>query len=263
MSLLVSLALGVSLARAQQEIEIHYGWGDKIVYLAEPPDTVRRSWREQMGRDVAIGFRYEHCFLFVDGLDFWSWGGRYVLYDDEFYWDFTDQDFARLVGQEQFSTLHKPLLYHLPLGTITVVGLAMALGVSTYLSAQARARRLLKRDQYQEALHIYLDHLPADVEPGPEDKRGALAAGVAYLHEQHGIGRKEAEAHLQLLAAEIDRPRSHELRNQALAYEQEGQWDEAIDFYTQAANLQEQWDPKDHKFLLKCIERVRAKQARS
>ena len=74
-------------------------------------------------------------------------------------------------------------------------------------------------------------------------------AATEYLANEHGIPAAEARPNLRRVVAEYAREQSYELRNEAVAYEQEGAYDLALDCYQRAAWWQEEHDAKDYQFL--------------
>ena len=261
---LVLVAPGwANTALAQPRRGIAFGWGEKIVHIADLPPDVRAELQKEMNHDLAIGFCYRHGWLFGDGFDFWTWDGKYVLFDGNHIFDLTDEEFVQLLGKERFNSLGKPLACRFPVGLVTALGIVAAIGVCIYLSAKARARRLLKDNRYQQALAVYATSLPTGSEANREEIENAIAGGVEYLQQTYGIPAQKAEPRLRFLVKELERERSYELRNQGAEHEQAGEWEQAIEYYGQAARVREKWDQADYEFLLKCIQRVRDKQARS
>jgi hypothetical protein len=239
-----------------------HGAGDKVVVICNLPPEVRPAVREALQCEPQVAFLYWRCYLFRDGFDFWTSNGRFVLYHDGQYWEFPRETLEKMLGQGAESVLSTPWNYWVPPGLATSLALVAVLCVCVYRSAQSRANRLVKDSRYQLALHVYVQGLPGDSEPTGEDKKKAFAAGVEFL-QKSGVPAEKAEPALRLLVGELERGRSYELREQAVEHEQAGEWEQAIDYYEQAARLREEWDRKDHEFLLKCIKRVRDKQARS
>lgn len=252
-----------STALAQPRRGIAYGWGEEIVHVRDLPPDVRADLRQQMNHDLAVGFCYRHWYLFGDRFDFWTWDGKYVLFQGDRFFELTDEEFVQLLGMEEFGALGKPFAYRFPVGLLTVLGIVAAIGAGIFFSAPVRAGRLLKDSRYQQALQVYAKSLPSGSEPNREDIENALAAGLKFLEQDHGIPARKAEPNLRLLVRELERERSYALRNQAAEHEQASEWDQAIEYYGQAARVREKWDQQDYEFLLKCIQRVRDKQAQS
>jgi tetratricopeptide (TPR) repeat protein len=119
-------------------------------------------------------------------------------------------------------------------------------------------QKLLEDARYQQALGVYADSLPHE-ELTRDNRRQAVAVAIQYLEKEHGIPPDEAGPNVRLVVAEHDRERSYELRHEALAYEQAGAYDLALDYFERAAVWQEEHDPKDYQFLQRCIARVRGK----
>jgi tetratricopeptide (TPR) repeat protein len=248
---------------AQEGKGIAYGWAEKIVHVRDLPPDVREKLRKETGAYLAVGFRYRHWFLFGPGFDFWTWDGRYVLYQGDRYFALSDEQFEQLLGKEEIVSLGKPLAYRFPIGLVTALVIVGAGCVAIYMSAPVRAGRLMKDSRYQEALQLYAQSLPSDSEPNQEDIENGLTRGADFLQQAHGIRGRKAKSALRLLVKGLERERSYGLRNQALEHEEAGEWEAAIDHYGKAARVQQKWDQKDYEFLLTCIQRVRAKQARS
>ena len=90
------------------------GWGDKILHLRNLPPDLKESVHQQLHFHTAIGFHYHHCFVFGESCDLWTWGGGFVLYNDERYWQFDDDDLQRLLGKELYGSLSVPWTYRVP-----------------------------------------------------------------------------------------------------------------------------------------------------
>jgi hypothetical protein len=249
-------------ARARPIGCIAYGWGETIVPVRDVPAEARAELRKATNRDLAIGFCYRHWFLFGDGFDFWTWNGQFVLFQGDRYWPLTDEDLVRLLGKDGAASLSKPLGYHIPVGLVTALVLTIALGTWYYRSADAETNRLFKDVRYQKGLEIYSKSLRENAIPTREDTQKALAESVEYLDKNHGIPASKAEPALCLLVNGLTWQQSQEPRQRAVAHEQAAEWELAIAYFQQAASLREGWDPADHAFLMKCIQRVRDKQAR-
>jgi tetratricopeptide (TPR) repeat protein len=139
-----------------------------------------------------------------------------------------------------------------------VVALVIGFAIYQWLRPPA-IQKLAGDNRYLEALSVYTANLPTEGEPTREDRFRAHVAAAGYLTEQHAIAEAEADANLRVMVAEYDKERSYELRYDALAYEEAGAYDLALDCFERAARLQEEHDPKDYQFLQRCIQRVRAK----
>lgn len=264
LAVVVSLLPGVSdSAWAQRFIIIpEHGSGDRVVVISELPPEALPVLRAQLGTEPKVAFLYEHFFILHPAFDLWTWNGRFVLYRDGVYWPMPREAIAALLGPDGESKLSVPLGYWLPSGLATFVGLIVALSITVYVSRSARARRVLKDDRFQKAVEVYARNMPPEGTPSAEDRDKAFAAALSFL-ENEGMERDKAEPGLRLVIAELDHQHSLDLRAQAVEHEQQGEWDQAIALYEQAARLCESVDRKDYEFLLTCIERVRGKQARA
>lgn len=141
------------------------------------------------------------------------------------------------------------------------VGLVLlgALGYAAFRGIWPSAQDRVRGDaRYREALRVYAAALPQEV-PTREERRQAMAVATEHLTAQHALAAAEADKGLRVLVADLDRARSYDLRHDALAYEQAGAFELALELFDQAARLQEEHDAKDHQFLQRCIARVRGK----
>jgi hypothetical protein len=117
--------------------------------------------------------------------------------------------------------------------------------------------RLRADPRYQAAFTLYNTNLQFE-NPTRDDRQAALAVAVTYL-ENEGVPADEARRNLQLTVAGYDRERSYDLRHEALAYEQLGAHELALEYFERAAMWQEDHDRTDYQFLQRCIARVRGK----
>jgi tetratricopeptide (TPR) repeat protein len=144
---------------------------------------------------------------------------------------------------------------------LTVLALVIGIGIGVTVWQRLwppATKKLLEDDRYHQALAVYAGNLPAE-EPTRDDRRSALAAATLYLVNEHGIDSREAAPNVRLVVAAYDRDQSYELRHEGLAYEEAGDPESALAYYERAARLQEEHDPKDYQFLLRCADRVRRK----
>jgi hypothetical protein len=260
--LVTPAAAGAALA--QRAGGIRYGRTDVLTHVADLPADVREQLRQQTGLNLAVGFYYRRWSLFTEAFAFWTWDGKYVLFQGDRGFQPTDEELVAWLGKEQYDSLGKPFAYRFPPGLVTVVGLVVAIVVLVRLfpTTQARLKRLSRDHKYVEAMQVYGKNLPEGAEPSAEEKERALATAVQTLQSQ-GISATTARANLRLILGEIDRQRSYELRNQAVIHEENGEWDQAAEHYEQAARLRLEWDKGDCAFLLGCVQRVRDKQAKA
>lgn len=142
-----------------------------------------------------------------------------------------------------------------------VLGIVLLLLIAFCIYRQIRPpllQRLLADQRYRQALAIYAGNLPGE-SPPPEDLEKAFALACDCLIRDLGVPAAEAGPNLRLVVKDYDRARSYDLRHEALAYEEAGAHDLAVEFFERAARLQERHDPEDHAFLMRCVARVRGK----
>ena len=214
------LAGFIVIAALSQEAEgfvIVYGTSEKIAHVADLPSDAKEEIGREVGRrNVAVGFHYKRFHILW--LDFWTWDGRHVLYAGEEYWEPDEPAvWKQILGT---ASPGKPLLYRFPLGLTIVVGL-IVLGVLfswLFPSDEARTRKLLKDERYQEALKICAEKI-APEEPAAEAPEGetevpepeaatpeaqeesfkaAFAAAVDLLRT-NGVPADEAERNMELI----------------------------------------------------------------
>lgn len=123
-------------------------------------------------------------------------------------------------------------------------------------------KKLLQDQRYCQALNVYADTVQSQDCLG-DVRRHALATGTSFLTNEHGIPAEEAARNLRLVVAQYARDQSYALRQEAVAFEQDGHYDQALDHYQRAAWWQEDHDPKDYQFLQRCVARVRSKAGSS
>lgn len=256
------------LAGVWVPVPVHdVAWGKKesILHVAALPPPVQAALRETTGRDVAIGYAYEHYFLFADDFSLWTRGGRFVLFQGNDYWPVTEAELAGMLGKEQADALRVPLRYTFPPGLFGVLAVAAALALFVWRmeAPNRRVQRLGSDPRYRQAMQQYTATLAGNEEPSRDEELQAMNAAVAWLQQTHGIEATEARTGLRQLRAAMDKERSYELRHMALTLEQGGLYEGALRHFRQAAALREEWDREDHAFLLECIRRVEQKQARS
>ena len=147
-----------------------------------------------------------------------------------------------------------------PIVWLIIAGLLVCgVGIGLYQWLRPPAwQKLLQDDRYRQALKIYAATVRQE-EAMCDVRRKALAVAIEYLVNDHGIPAAEAESNLRRIVVQYAREQSYELRNEAVAYEQEGSYDQALDCYQRAAWWQEDHDPKDYQFLQRCVTRVRGK----
>ncbi len=240
------------------------GWGDKILHLRNLPPDLKESVHQQLHFHTAIGFHYHHCFVFGESCDLWTWGGGFVLYNDERYWQFDDDDLQRLLGKELYGSLSVPWTYRVPpaLPVFAVIVVCIWLISRRKARAQQVAYEIESDARYQQALELYAESLPEDREASSSERQEAIDSGVGFLVAQ-GIPADQATANLNWLLQKIAHEESYELRFVGARHEQAKNWAEAIECYESAARLQAVWNPKDSEFLMTCVERCKKKQERA
>jgi hypothetical protein len=207
--LLVLVAVAIFPGKAEaKRIPIFFGWGDKISHVRDLPSDVRQQARQELGRDVAVGFKYSRFHIFW--LDIWTWGGSHVLYSGDNYSEPTPADWKEILGGEGRESLGKPFLYRFPLG-LTILGcvvvvavLGKTIGSRLFPSEETRVRRLLKDERYRQAVRTYENIVSppgglSRIEGSQEgDPQVAFASAVESLRAQ-GVPAAEAEENLLLI----------------------------------------------------------------
>jgi hypothetical protein len=255
------------IASAQPQGEgFKFGTDELIVPVAQLSEEQKAFLKEmtETELDFSVGFAWRCAFVGHPNFSFWNWRGRYVLFDGGNVIEFPQADLPKIVGPESSAQLHPPLLYRLPVGLTTVLTvIVIGIAACYFFPGQfARSERLLKDPRYVRAIAVYDAALPGpDEESSVELRRLALATAIDYLVSEENVPRPEAEANLRTIVSLREELRSKQLRQEALAHEMAGAWDEALDLYEEAAELRELWDAKDYAYLQKCIERVEKKQA--
>ena len=262
--ILVFLLGGRPASAQPQPAPIRFGIDQEIVPLAEVPAAEKAILKQHTELDFSVGFAWRCAFVGNSYCSFGNWQGRYVLFDGGNVLEIHPTDLERMLGKDQYARLHPPLRYRIPLGLVGLIFLIVFLAKidSVFPSNAARARRMLKDPQYAQAVEVYERSLPGPDEESTADlRKQAFAAAVEFLTTAKSLGKSEAEARLRKIISWREEEKSKYLRQQALAYEETGDWNEALDHYEEAAELRELWDAKDFAFLQKCIARVEKKQA--
>ena len=189
-------------------IPIFFGWGETISHVRDLPSEVKQEARQELGRDVAVGFKYNRFHIFW--LDIWTWGGSHVLYSGDDFWEPTPTGWKELLGGEGSASLGKPFLYRFPLGltllgsVVVVAVLGKTIGSRLFPSEETCVRRLLKDKRYREAVRRYEQKVSppgglSRIEGSEEgDPKAAFAGAVEYLRSQ-GVPTAEAEENLLLI----------------------------------------------------------------
>ena len=94
-------------------------YGDDISKVAEIPPAQLEGVKQATGAtNPLIGYKYNQFGIFF--LNIWTWGGEYVIYENDTYWDLGAEGAAQLLGI-QMEQLKKPLGYRIPPGLILVL----------------------------------------------------------------------------------------------------------------------------------------------
>ncbi|WP_254508348.1 tetratricopeptide repeat protein [Anatilimnocola floriformis] len=256
--------VGGRLASAQpQPAPIRFGIDEVIAPVAEVPAAEKAILKQHTELDFSVGFAWRCAFVGSSYGSFANWHGRYVLFDGDNILEITRTDLERMLGKDQYARLHPPLRYRIPPGLIGLLILIVFLAKfdALFPTRILLAKRLLNDAQYVQAVEVYERSLPGPDEESTADlRKQAFAAAVEFLTTAKSLAKPEAEARLRKIISSREEEKSKYLRQQALAYEEAGDWNEALDHYEEAAELRELWDAKDFAFLQKCIRRVEQKQ---
>ncbi len=262
---LLCCLISATTASAQPQVEgIRFGWEEEIVHVADLPPLQQAVLKVQTDLDLAVGFAYRRAFLFHGAFSFWHWRGRYVLYSGGNVFEIRSAELEAMLGKDSHASLRPPWAYRVPAGLLTVVFLViLGLTVNYFMpSTYSRVQRLLQNTKYAQAVEVYEAALPGSNEESTAVlRRLALTTASDYLVNEKSVPRPEAESNLKMIVSQREEMTSKALRQLALAHEEAGEWDDALDRYEAAAELRELWDPKDYAFLQKCIHRVEQKQA--
>ena len=93
--------------------------GDDISKVADVPPQLAPLVKQLTGAsNPEIGYKYSMFGVFF--LNLWTWGGDYVIYQDETFWDLGEQGAAQMLGVD-VESLKKPFTYTMPPGLIIVL----------------------------------------------------------------------------------------------------------------------------------------------
>lgn len=220
--LAVTLAsLVASAAHARRGGVILITTGNTIKHVAEVANEMKPVVRAVTGTSANYHVGYLHERIGVFWIDFWTWGGEYVLYDDseEELWSLDEEETASFVGTTP-DDLSKPIFYTFPPGLLIVGAIgAVCIGLETQArkstsQTNAEVERLLADPRYERSLELVVKHdfqkrvaaTGGDSEPGTiEDDAAVFKRAVQQLVEQ-GIPYNEAYCNLNLL---VDAARAH------------------------------------------------------
>ncbi|MFO0926633.1 MAG: hypothetical protein U0736_06275 [Gemmataceae bacterium] len=112
---------------------------ERIVPVTTLPPLVRyKAVRER--RDLEVGYFYRH-YLFGEGFDLWTWGGRWVLFAGTEYWPLTDAQLNELLGAEQAASLGRPLRYTFPPGLLVLLVGAVGVAILVWRGEAGNRRK--------------------------------------------------------------------------------------------------------------------------
>lgn len=174
-------------------------------------------------KTVRVGFVYDYNGLYF--VDFWTWGGRFCLYEEDKFWELTPAQAGDLLGKPA-DQLSKPWRYRFPVGLVLLAALVLFVSwfpISHRLSRRRKAGRyesLLADPRYQRAVLLLGVKLPEDLRPEtmqafldglsgaptlqPEElPPGVFEQAVSSLTAD-GIDRPTAEKNLYFLIDELD-----------------------------------------------------------
>src|SRR5262249_20756020 len=143
--------------------------GEIIKHVADIPSPAKEALAVELGKDVkrgiqpAVGFAYKYWGIFW--LDFWTWDGRFGVYDDGDFWQFQPGVVAGFLNVEE-SSLTPPFFYRFPPGLVIIAGFIL-LGVLTAIfrkSPVQKAKVLIEDVRYQRALEIIGEELHKEEE---------------------------------------------------------------------------------------------------
>jgi hypothetical protein len=216
-SLFGTVGLWVCLASATGQVAEAKGIvlitrGDSIAHVGDLPAATAAQIRQEIGKDLAVGFKYSYAGVFW--LDFWTWGGEYCLFEDMNYDPLTPDKAAELLGIST-SQLGRPWQYNYPLGLIILIAIGViALAAKLLIKTDAqRGKALLQDARYIKALEVFQQaasksdtaaeaNSSEQIEAMTQSHDRAVAAAVDYLQSQ-GIDATTARNNLLLLMREL------------------------------------------------------------
>ena len=110
--------------------------GETVTHVEELPADVKQVLQEKMGMptDVAVGYSYSYFGIFW--IDFWTWGGKHVLFRGNQTWEVPPSVLAEMLGKRE-KDLSVPKLYRFPPG---VIGLVLIVGICLPVYILRRSR---------------------------------------------------------------------------------------------------------------------------
>ncbi len=100
-------------------IPVIHGHGEKIEKIGDLPDGMKQAMSAELGQQVSVGYLYGHFHIYY--IDFWTWDGKYVLFNGDRYWKMEDGEWLMLLGELPSQKFGKPYAYRFPLGTTFVL----------------------------------------------------------------------------------------------------------------------------------------------
>lgn len=93
--------------------------GDDISTVADIPSQLLPVVKQLTGAaDPKIGYKYSMFGVFF--LNLWTWGGDYVIYQDDTFWDLGETGAAQMLGID-VDALKKPFFYTMPPGLMILL----------------------------------------------------------------------------------------------------------------------------------------------
>jgi len=108
--------------------------GDDISKVADIPVQIIEGVKQSTGSpNPAIGYKYGQFGVFF--LNIWTWGGEYVVFDDDTdtYWDLGADGAAQMLGVG-VGDLKKPLTYTFPPGLVIILVLVLGIGAFAFFT---------------------------------------------------------------------------------------------------------------------------------
>jgi hypothetical protein len=191
--------------------------GETVKDIGEVSQSMKARVAEGTGQagELRVGLLHNRFGLFW--VDIWTWGPKYVLYDDnDQVWELTKEEAATLMGVEP-DAVGKPIFFTIPPGLV-VIGL---LGAGWAYSSRRHSKqtRLQQEEleaaaadpRYQRALG-FLDEYhrqresapPTGADEAPQDNSAADQAAfdrAVQMVSEQGVPRDEAERRLWMLWA--------------------------------------------------------------
>jgi hypothetical protein len=120
--LLSALVLGAVLlapSRGEAKGFMLITYGDDISKVADIPPQILENVKQSTGAtSPEIGYKYSNFGIFF--LNLWTWGGDYVIFENDTYWDLGAEGAAQMLGVDA-GALKKPFTYSFPPGLIVLL----------------------------------------------------------------------------------------------------------------------------------------------